>query len=199
MKKYFIGIVLLILMAAPLAAQAVEPLDTVKKNVDKVLNVLRDPALQGESVVAEKKEALRRISNEMFHWPQLSKRVLAKNWDTLNPGQQQEFIALFKDILEQAYIDRILAYKDEKIEYAGNRMLSDKQAEVETHILSSSDPVNLTYRLALIDGKWAVYEIIVEGVSLTQNYRNQFREFLQTKTAAQLIDHLREKVGRPKA
>jgi len=198
MKKYLMGIILAILFAAPLAALTGEPLDTVKKNVDKVLAVLRNPALQGESAVAAKKDALRIISNEMFHWPQLSKRVLAKNWDTLNPDQQQEFIELFKDILEQAYIDRILAYKDEKIEYAGNRMLSDKQAEVETHILSSSAPIDLTYRLALIDGKWAVYDIIVEGVSLTQNYRNQFRDFLQTKTAAQLIDHLREKVGQPK-
>ena len=199
MKKYLLGITIAILLATPLAAQVEQPLDVIKKNVDGVLNVLRNPALQGESAVTEKKEALRHISNEMFHWPQLSRRVLSKNWKTLNTDQQQEFVTLFKDILEQAYIDRILAYKDEKIEYAGNRMLSDKQAEVETQILSGSTPVDLVYRLVLIDGKWGVYDIIVEGVSLTQNYRNQFREFLTSKTAAQLIDHLRKKVGQPEA
>jgi phospholipid transport system substrate-binding protein len=199
MKKYLMGILFSILTLMPLAVQAGEPVDTIKTNVDKVLNVLRDPALQGESAVAEKKQALRRISNEMFDWPILSKRVLSKNWNTLNANQQKEFIELFKDILEQAYINKILAYKDEKIEYTGNRMLSDKQAEVETQILSSDSPVNLTYRLILMNGKWGVYDIIVEGVSLTQNYRKQFREFLATKTAVQLLDYLREKVDQQKA
>ena len=84
------GIMLTILMAAPLVAQAGEPLDTVKKNVDKVLNVLRDPALQGESAETEKKDALRSISDEMFNWPLLSRYVLSKNWRALNPDQQQE-------------------------------------------------------------------------------------------------------------
>ena len=89
MKKCLIGIILTILLASPLAAQTDEPLDVIKKDVNKVLNVLKDPTLQGESAVTEKKEALRSISNEMFHWPLLSKRVLAKSWDTLNPDQQK--------------------------------------------------------------------------------------------------------------
>ena len=196
MRKYIIGMIMVLLMTAPLTARAEEPLDTVKSNIDKVLNVLRDPKLQGESAVAEKKDAIRRISNDMFHWRQLSKRVLAKSWDNLTPDQQQEFISLFKDILEQAYIDKILAYKDEKIDYVGNRMLSDRQAEVETRILSSDAPIDMIYRLVLIDGKWGVYDIIVEGVSLTQNYRSQFRDFLTTKSPAQLLEHLKEKVGK---
>lgn len=199
MKKYLIGIILTIFLTIPLTAQASEPVDTIKKDVDRVLNVLRDPVLQGESAITKKKEALRHISNEMFNWPVLSKRVLSKNWKALNQDQQEEFIELFKDILEQAYINKILAYKDEKIEYSGDRMLSDKQAEVETKILSSDAPIDLTYRLVLMDGKWGVYDIIVEGVSLTQNYRKQFREFLASKTAAQLIDHLREKVDQQKS
>lgn len=196
MKKYLMGIILTILLVAPLAAQADEPLDTVKKNIDKVLNVLRDPAMQGESAVAEKKAALRCISNEMFHWPLLCRSVLSKNWRALNPDQQKEFIALFKDILEQLYIDKILAYKDEKIEYAGNRMLSDKKAEVETHILSGNAPIDLTYRLALIDGKWAVYEVKAENVSMTLTFRNDYREYLRTNTPAELLDFLRKKVDR---
>lgn len=199
MKKFLMGILLTVLLAAPIAAQADEPLETIKKNLDNVLSVLRDPAMQDKSAEVKKKEALRRISNEMFNWPLLSKRVLSKNWNALKPDQQEEFISLFKDILEQTYIDRILTYKDEQIEYAGNRMLSDKQAEVETHVLTGTAPIVLAYRLVLMDGKWAVYDVVVEGVAMTLTFRNQYRDYLQTKSPAELLDHLREKVGRPKA
>lgn len=180
-----------------LAAQTPSPMETLKVNVDKVMAVLKDPALQGEAAVNEKKEALRKISNEMFNWPLLSKLVLSRNWKIMTPDQQQEFIPLFKDILEKAYADRILAYKDGTVEYVSNQMLTENKAEVETKVVSasSSAPITLTYRLALMDGKWGVYDVIVEGVSLTKNYRDQFRDFLADKTPAQLLEHLKEMVG----
>lgn len=187
--------ILVMLMAAPLAAQSDVPLEVIRTNVEKVLGVLRDPAMQDAAAEDKKKEAIRNISDDMFHWALLSKRVLAKNWDSLTGDQQQEFVSLFKVILEKAYIDRILAYKDETVEYDSSQMLSDNKAEVVTHIVSGGAPINLTYRLGLLGDKWGVYDVIVEGVSLTVNYRTQFRDFLADKTPVQLLEHLREKVG----
>jgi phospholipid transport system substrate-binding protein len=175
-------------------AQEDAAMETIKVNVEKVLGVLRDPALQGEAAEPQKKEAIRKISNEMFHWDLVSKRVLSKNWKSFSDGQQQEFVSLFKEILEQAYADRILAYKDETIKYVSCQMLSENKAEVETHIISDGTLINLTYRLGLLDGKWGVYDVIVEGVSLTSNYRTQFRDYLADKKPAELLDHLKKKV-----
>jgi phospholipid transport system substrate-binding protein len=191
------GILLILTMVLPalVAAEAEAPLEVVKVNLEKVLEVLRNPELQDEAAEDKKKEAIRSISDDMFHWALLSKRVLAKNWNSLTDAQQQEFVSLFKDILEKAYIDRILAYKDETIKYVSNQMLSEKKAEVVTHIISGGTPVNLTYRLGLLGGKWGVYDVIVEGVSLTSNYRTQFRDYLADKTPEQLLAHLRNKVG----
>jgi len=187
--------ILVMLAAVAPAAQSDEPMEVIKTNVAKVLDVLRDPALQEPAAVDRKKEAIRNISNDMFHWTLLSRRVLAKNWESLTPDQQKEFVDLFKDILEQAYIDRILAYKDETIEYVSSQMLSDNKAEVVTRVISGGTPVNLTYRLGLLGGKWGVYDVIAEGVSLTSNYRTQFRDYLADKTPEQLLEHMREKVG----
>ena len=189
---------IILLLAAPLAlaAETVTPLNVVKTNVEKVLGALRDPALQDETTVGKKKQAIRKISDDMFHWDLLSKRVLAKNWGRLTSDQQNEFVCLFKDILEEAYIDRILAYKDETIQYVSNQMLSSNKAEVVTHIVSGGAPINLTYRLGLLNGKWGVYDVIVEGVSLTANYRTQFRDFLANKTPVELLEHLKEKIGK---
>lgn len=181
------------LMAVPLSAGTDAPMDVIRVSVEKVLEVLKDPALQGDTADTQKKEALREVSDEMFHWDLVSKRVLAKNWKSFSEDQQQDFVALFKDILEKVYADRILAYKDETIQYVSSQMLSEKKAEVETHIVSDST-INLTYRLGLLNGKWGVYDVIVEGVSLTSNYRTQFRDFLADKTPAELLDHLRKKV-----
>ena len=195
MKKYLIGIILTLFLAAPLAAQVDEPLEVIKKNVDKVLNVLRDPALQGESAVTEKKAALRSISDEMFNWPLVSRYVLSRNWRDFNSDQQSEFVSLFKEILEQTYMDRILAYKDEKIEYASSRMLSDKKAEVETRIYTGTAPIVLIYRLALMNGKWAVYEVNADGISMTQTFREDYREYLRDNSPDELLAELRKKAG----
>jgi phospholipid transport system substrate-binding protein len=44
------------------------------------------------------------------------------------------------------------------------------------------------------NGNWRVYDVVIEGISLVQNYRSQFREILTTKTPQDLIDTLNEKV-----
>jgi phospholipid transport system substrate-binding protein len=194
MKKYSILVVFL-LFAVPNGLFAAEPMDTVKTNIEKVLSVLKNPALQGESAVSAKKEEIRKISDIMFHWPQLSKMTLGKNWDALSAEQQQEFIRLFKEILEAAYIDKILAYKDEKIDYVSNQALSETKSEVETKIVSGSSPVSIKYRLVNLGGRWGVYDVIVEGVSLAKNYRTQFRDILSKQSPADLIETLRKKVG----
>lgn len=185
----------LVMLTGSLAvAQEDAAMETIRVNVEKVLEVLRDPALQGEAAEQQKKEAIRKISNEMFHWDLVSKRVLSKNWKNFSDEQQQEFISLFKEILEQAYADRILAYKDETIKYVSCQMLAENKAEVETNIISGGTPINLTYRLGLLDGKWGVYDVIVEGASLTSNYRTQFRDYLADKKPVELLDHLKKMV-----
>ena len=89
--------------------------------------------------------------------------------------------------------------KDEKIEYVGNRMLSDNKAEVETRVYTGTAPIILTYRLALIDGKWGVYEVNADGISMMQTFRDDYKEFLQAKSPAELLDELKKKVEEAKS
>jgi phospholipid transport system substrate-binding protein len=170
------------------------PLDTVQTNVNKVLDVLRDPKLKAESAKGTKKEKLEAIYEQMFDEVELSKRTLARNWNKLNPVQQQEFIQLFRQILEKAYIDKILAYTNEKIVFSKESMLSDNQAEVQTKVITASREIPIFYRVILKDGTWKVYDVVVENVSLVQNYRSQFNSILAKNTPDQLLEILRKKV-----
>jgi phospholipid transport system substrate-binding protein len=187
-----VGILIFLFLSQPLHAGA--PLDTVQVNVNKVLEVLRDQALKAESAKETKKEKLRLIYDRMFDDVELSRRTLARNWNTLNTPQRQEFVLLFRQVLEKAYVDKILSYTDEKIVFDKESTLSQNQSEVPTRIVTSSKTIPISYRMLMKDGVWKVYDVIIENVSLVQNYRTQFNDILAKGTPEQLLETLRKKV-----
>jgi phospholipid transport system substrate-binding protein len=90
-------------------------------------------------------------------------------------------------------MDRIIAYKDEKVVFGKVTNLSDNTAEVQSEVLRSSKSIPIHYRMILENGEWKVYDVVIEGVSLVQNYRSQFREILANKPPEDLLKMLREK------
>jgi phospholipid transport system substrate-binding protein len=96
--------------------------------------------------------------------------------------------------LEKAYIDKILAYTDEKIVFSREVALASDQAEVQTKIVTSSREIPIFYRVILKDDAWKVYDVVVENVSLVQNYRSQFNSILANNTPDHLLEILRKKV-----
>jgi phospholipid transport system substrate-binding protein len=199
MKKALLGFLLTLLLTFPPFAYSAAPLDTVKEHVNKVLEVLRNPTLKGEPGKKVKKEKIRSISEEMFDFTEVSKRSLGQNWKRFNPGQQEEFIKLFKSVLETAYADKIASYTDEKVIFKEEITLSEKTVEVPTTIVTKTSEVPIHYRLIEEKGHWKVYDVVIEGVSLINNYRTQFREILAKKTPEALLDILRKKVGETRA
>ena len=190
MKKYFLGLSILVFLLFPLPAQAAEPLAAVQAEVNKVLDVLRDKTLSTEA----KKEKLRDLYSEMFDEVELARRTLGANWKKLNPAQQEEFVRLYRQVLEKAYINKILSYTDQKIVFSRASMLSDNLAEVQTKIITSSQEIPLNYRVFLKDGTWKVYDVVIENVSLILNYRSQFESILAKNTPEQMLETLRKKV-----
>ena len=180
----------------PVSAFAGIPLDTVKGNVDKVLEVLRDPSLKGESAKKVKKDKIRAISQEMFDFTELSKRTLAQNWIKFSPEQQKEFTELYKSVLEDAYANKITAYTDEKIDFGKEVALTGNTVEVQSTVLRKNGDIPIYYRVMMKEGSWRVYDVVIEGVSLVNNYRAQFREMLTNKPPESLLETLRKKVGK---
>ena len=194
MKRRFIGLSIWMFFLSTLPGYAGAPLDTVQTNVNKVLDVARDPKLKGESAKGIKKEKLEDIYEQMFDEVELSMRTLGKNWTNFNPAQQQEFIQLYRQILEKAYIDKILSYTNERIVFSKENMLSHNQAEIQTNVITSSKEIPIFYKVILKDGIWKVYDVVVENVSLVQNSRSQFNSILAKNTPDQLLEILRKKV-----
>jgi phospholipid transport system substrate-binding protein len=183
-------------MVFPLAAHANTPLATVQVHVNSVLEVLRDPSLKGESKKKLRQDRIRNISEKMFDFTELSRRTLAQNWKEFSDSQKKDFIELYKTVLESAYIDKIMAYTDEKVVFQKETALTDKTSEVQTAVMTRKDEIPINYRVIRTDDGWRVYDVVVEGVSLVNNYRSQFREILINKTPDDLLEILRKKAGK---
>ena len=169
-------------------------LDTVKGNVDEVLKVLKNPALKGETGKKAKQEQIRKISLKMFDFAELSKRTLGLNWNKFSAVQRQEFVDLYRGLLEDAYIDKITSYSDERINYTKELQLSENAAEVQSIVVTKNAEIPVYYRMLNKDGQWRVYDVVIEGVSLVSNYRSQFREILANNPPEYLLDTMRKKV-----
>jgi phospholipid transport system substrate-binding protein len=156
--------------------------------------VLRDPKLKAASDKTVEKEKLRLIYEGMFDDVELAKRTLSKNWNSMNVAQRKEFVLLFRQVLEKAYIDKILAYTDEKILFERENMVSETLAEVQTKIVMASKEIPIAYRVILKNGAWKVYDVVIENVSLVLNYRTQFNDILAKDPPEKLLEMLRKKV-----
>jgi len=170
------------------------PMSAVQANIEKVLEVLRDPKLKADTAREAKKEKLRRLYDGMFDQVELSRRALSRNWNSLTPAQREEFVGLFRQVLEKAYMDKILAYVDEKIVFDREVQISETRAEIRTTIITSSSRIPVSYRVISRDGGWKVYDVVIENVSLVSNYRAQFDDILAKNTPEQMLEILRKKV-----
>jgi len=196
MRKKTAAFIIIVFFMVPLFVYAGPPLEAVKTQVNKVMDVLRDSSLKGEAGKKVKREKIRNISGDMFDYTELSKRTLGQNWRRFNAGQQTEFLGLYKKLLEDAYADKIIAYSDEKVVFGKETSLSEKTVEVQTTVITKKADIPIYYRVIWKGSDWKVYDVVVEGVSLVSNYRNQFKEILSNKSPEALLDTLRKKVGK---
>jgi phospholipid transport system substrate-binding protein len=198
MKKRILGltIILLMLLIFPLGVNAGGALESIQTQVNKVLDVLRDPALKAESALETKEKKIWEIADNIFDYPELSKRTLARNWKKFTPDQQKEFTDLFGKLLGDVYMDRILEYDDQKVVFEKELSLGNNKAEVKSRIVTSSREIPMNYRMIEKNGEWRVYDVIIEGVSMVKNYRSQFRKILTNKSPEDLLKILRKKVAK---
>jgi phospholipid transport system substrate-binding protein len=197
MKKQLTGVLIILavlIFALPVFAGV--PLEAVKKSVNDGLDVLRDPKLKAASATELKKEKLRAIYQGMFDEMEFSKRTLTRNWNSFTPAQRTEFVHLFEQVLENSYADKVLSYTNEKIEFYKENKLSNNQVEVQSKIITSSKEIPIFYRMIFKDGQWKVYDVVIENVSLVQNYRTQFSEILAKDKPEKLLETLRKKLNK---
>lgn len=194
MKPLLWAFALVLCMTAPAqaggGAQAAQ--DTLKTAIDKIIHLLRDPGLKSPDKFHEQREKLKVVIATIFDYKELSARTMGVNWKKFSPAQQEEFSKAFADLLAAKYLDRIQAYSNEEVHYIGQRESSSGNVEISTKIVKDGKDIGIAYRFSQLDG-WKVYDVVIEGVSLVQNYRVQFQELMVKGTAEELITQIKKK------
>jgi phospholipid transport system substrate-binding protein len=186
------AITLSILLAAP-AVQAGPATDQLRNRVDRILQVLSDPEMAKESRTAERRAALRRIAGEVFDFNEISRRSLGRYWQPRTPAEREEFVRLFADLLERAYVSKLELYSGEKIDYPGEVPDGDVTTVKTRIITKQGTPIPVDYRMFQQGGQWRAYDALIEGVSLVANYRTQFNSVIQRTSYEDLVKTLRAK------
>lgn len=168
------------------------PTQAVKETIDQVLVVLSDEALKDPTRAVERREKLEAIIAQRFDYEEMAKRALAREWKKISAEKQEEFVGLFQQFLTQSYAGNIDGYSGQQVEYLKERLKGDF-AEVQTKVVSPKTQIPLDYRLLKKNNKWGVYDVIIDGVSLTKNYRGQFSRIIKSSSFEALLDKLRSK------
>ena len=172
-------------------AWAGTPTDNVRQVIEKALDILQNPDYRGE----DRRQKVKRLVDPYFDYQEMAKRSLGPTWGKLNPGQRDEFVRLFSELLEASYSDKIEKYAQRvKIDYTGE-FLDGEYAEVRTVVVRANDRIPLNYRLFQENGGWKVYDVVIEGVSLVSNYRSQFSRIIHESSYAELVRRLKTKVS----
>ena len=185
------SIVLALIVSFAIPAHAGAPTDALKQTVDQVVKILSEPALRDNPEA--RRAQVRKVAEGIFDYPDTARRALGQHWNGRTPQQQQEFVKLFADILDRSYISKIDLYQGERVQYTGETIDGD-DATVKTIIAAKQGTdIPVDYRMHLKNGRWVVYDVIIEGVSLVSNYRTQFNKIIQTESYDALVQRLRAK------
>jgi phospholipid transport system substrate-binding protein len=189
-----LGVVMAAMLTAGTPAWAGAPTEQLKARIDRVLKVLDDSELRQETRAPERRAAIRKVAEETFDFREISQRSLARHWHGRTAAERDEFVGLFADLLERSYIGQIEQYSGgEKIQYLAETLDAD-QALVRTKIVTKQGTeVPVDYRMHRAGGRWLVYDVSVEGISLVSNYRTQFDRVIRSSSYKQLAEKLRAK------
>jgi len=198
MMGKFVTFCLVILWAAGLLhiaeVNAGLPTDQIRVTVDRVLTILNDPKLNAAGAKEARRSELSKAILPRFDFEEMAKRSLGAEWRRRTPAEQQEFVRLFTALLKDSYVGSIESYHGDKVLYRRESQ-DGNYADVGTKMIDKrGQDYSIDYRLNREGSEWKVYDVIIENISIVNNYRSQFQRILSRSSFAELLQRIAEKV-----
>ncbi len=171
--------------------------DAVRQRIDTVVDILQDPAYDTPEKLDEQRRKILEEVDGFFDFQKISQLALGRFRRKFSQEETETFTKLFTDLLTNTYLKQVQEeFENEKVEYLEEiHHPSDKERViVKTLVYRGGNKVPVDYSMYLAEGKWQVYDVKVEGVSLVKNYRTQFEKILLNESPQVLIDKVREKL-----
>ena len=192
LKSSWILFAIVCLLAA-VPARAGDPAEELRAAVEKVQKILNDPQLKSEGKKQERLDQLRQVIYPKFDFVEMAKRSLGSHWRRRSPEEQREFIEVFRELLENSYVSSLDSYDGEKVVIQDKKQ--DKNfAEVDTKIVTKKgEEFSANYKMHETDGNWKVYDVVIENISIVNNYRSQFNRVIARSSYEDLLRNMKEK------
>ncbi len=186
-----VAIAALSLCLIPSLAPAGDPTDQIRGTIDRTIGILKDPALAAKGKDKERRDLLRKEIAPVFDFEEMAKRSLGANWRGRTPAERDQFVVLFRELLENSYLGKIESYQGEVIRY-GKEDVDGPYAQVKTVVVTArGQEIPVDYRMLSNSGRYRIYDVVIEGISLVNNYRSQFSSILQKSSFREMMDRLR--------
>ncbi len=154
--------------------------------------ILKDTSLKLEEMTKERK---RKIWDEMsyaFNFEEMAKNVMGNHWEKLSNEEKNEFTEIFTSYLKSAYVRKSSHRFGEKITSLKEKQ-DNESARVQVELIKRTEGKVLAYFfLHRKNSKWQIYDVTIEGVSISNNYRRQIHSFLTESSYENLIQKLKQ-------
>ena len=192
---FFSMVSLLVLVCSCQTSYAGEPTEAIRGAVNQGVEILQNAKLDSQKQRTQVIDQLRQIVYPLFDFNEMAKRSLGANWRRANPQQQKEFVLTFTALLEKTYADQIDLYNGQKVLYTGESIDGD-YAQVDSRIVDKDGQTySVVYRLHKVDGKWKIYDVIAENISLVNNYRSQFNRVIARSSFDELLKIMKQQLS----
>jgi phospholipid transport system substrate-binding protein len=184
-------VVVALLLGGVAAALAGVPTETVRDYTDAVVRVLEDPALKTDDRRAERRAAVRKIAIDIFDVQETARRALGHHWQQRTPQEREEFVQLVADLLERTYIDKIDLFGGERLKFTEEKVDGEHAVVRAKVVTKQGTEVPVEARMLNRTGRWQIYDIVIENISLIGNYRSQFDRIIRSSSYGELARRLR--------
>ena len=194
--KQTVSLIAVLLLIA-IGARAESPMQEVKSTMEKVLHLLSDPKVQGESKKDERCRLVRAEMENRFAWDQSARACLGRHWLKRTAAEKAEFVKVFSEFLKDSYSDKIATYYTDldKVTYQGEKIIDDC-ASVKVVLTTKAKvehPVEYRMEKAPAGDEWKIYDVVIEGVSLVKNYRDQFDAIIAKSSYEELLKEIKSR------
>ena len=188
-----VGLLFLFCILLPAPSRAGGPTEQVRGTVDKVLTIVRSFHPASKAQMETQRAQLVEVIYPRFDFTEMAKRSLGRHWAGRTPDEQREFVTIFAAMLGRSYADNIESYTSQNFLYT--RESEDQSyAEVDTKIVTEErPPVTINYKLHSVNKEWKVYDLVIEDISVVNNYRSQFDRVIVRSSFEDLVRVMKEK------
>jgi len=166
------------------------PTESVKDTVTELLNILKD--FNEPSRFEARREQIEQVIRHHVHYEDMAKRSLGTSWAQMDEVARKEYVSLYVQLLRDALANRMREYSGERISYLSERRESGF-AEVKTRLVGDKVDTFIDFRLMSQDGRWLMYDAVMDGGSLVGSYHAQFASIIREASCAQLMERIKEK------